>query len=104
MGSAIIEGILRKQCLPADALYVSRKHPEKSAALAQRGAHILPDNVSLVQAVDAVVLAVKPVYVPEVLAEVREALSGNYCRCGTHYTAVESIMAYIEQMKEERKQ
>lgn len=37
-------------------------------------------------------------------AEVRETLSGNYCRCGTHYTAVESIMAYIEQMKEERKQ
>lgn len=36
--------------------------------------------------------------------EVREALSVNYCRCGTHYTAVESIMAYIEQMKEERKQ
>ncbi|MBP3645411.1 MAG: (2Fe-2S)-binding protein [Clostridia bacterium] len=29
--------------------------------------------------------------------EVREALSGNYCRCGTHYTAVESIMAYVEQ-------
>lgn len=28
--------------------------------------------------------------------EVREALAGNYCRCGTHYTAVESIMAYIE--------
>ena len=27
--------------------------------------------------------------------EVREALSGNYCRCGTHYTAVESIMAYV---------
>lgn len=29
-------------------------------------------------------------------AEVREALAGNYCRCGTHYTAVESIMAYVE--------
>ena len=27
--------------------------------------------------------------------EVREALSGNYCRCGTHYTAVDSIMAYV---------
>ncbi|MEG0392647.1 MAG: (2Fe-2S)-binding protein [Anaerovoracaceae bacterium] len=27
--------------------------------------------------------------------EVREALSGNYCRCGTHYTAVESVMAYV---------
>lgn len=28
--------------------------------------------------------------------EVRESLGGNYCRCGTHYTAVESIMAYVE--------
>lgn len=28
--------------------------------------------------------------------EVREALAGNYCRCGTHYTAVESIMSYVE--------
>ena len=28
--------------------------------------------------------------------EVREALAGNYCRCGTHYTAVESIMAYVK--------
>lgn len=27
--------------------------------------------------------------------EVREALAGNYCRCGTHYSAVESIMAYV---------
>lgn len=27
--------------------------------------------------------------------EVREALAGNYCRCGTHYTAVESIMAFV---------
>ena len=77
MGSAIIEGILRKQYLPADALFVSRKHPEKGSALAQKGVHILADNTSLVQAVDAVVLAVKPVYVPEVLDEVREALSGK---------------------------
>lgn len=32
--------------------------------------------------------------------EVREALAGNYCRCGTHYTAVESIMAYVEKKGE----
>ena len=34
--------------------------------------------------------------------EVRDALSGNFCRCGTHYTAVESIMDYVNQNKEER--
>ena len=33
--------------------------------------------------------------------EVREALAGNYCRCGTHYTAVESIMAYVEKRRSE---
>ena len=32
-------------------------------------------------------------------AEVREALSGNYCRCGTHYTAVKAIMSYVEQRR-----
>ena len=31
--------------------------------------------------------------------EVREALSGNLCRCGTHYSAVESVMAYVEQRR-----
>lgn len=31
--------------------------------------------------------------------EVREALAGNYCRCGTHYTAVESIMDYVEKRR-----
>ncbi len=34
--------------------------------------------------------------------EVREALAGNYCRCGTHYSAVDSIMAYVQKRKEGR--
>ena len=32
--------------------------------------------------------------------EVRDALSSNYCRCGTHYTAVESVMAYVARNSE----
>lgn len=32
--------------------------------------------------------------------EVRDALAGNFCRCGTHYSAVESIMAYVKQSNE----
>lgn len=36
--------------------------------------------------------------------EVREALSGNFCRCGTHYTAVDSIMAYVEKMNQKEVQ
>lgn len=33
--------------------------------------------------------------------EVREALAGNYCRCGTHYSAVRSIMAYVNSKNSE---
>jgi carbon-monoxide dehydrogenase small subunit len=33
--------------------------------------------------------------------EVREALAGNYCRCGTHYTAVEAIMHCVGQNHKE---
>lgn len=33
--------------------------------------------------------------------EVREALAGNYCRCGTHYTAVDAIMTCVERKGKE---
>ena len=33
--------------------------------------------------------------------EVRDALAGNYCRCGTHYTAVESITSNVEKRRSE---
>ncbi|MDR1515883.1 MAG: (2Fe-2S)-binding protein [Synergistaceae bacterium] len=33
-------------------------------------------------------------------AEVREALAGNYCRCGTHYTAVDAVMTCVEKNRE----
>lgn len=45
MGSAIISGILNKGALPADCIYVSRKHPEKGAELARKGVHIMKDNL-----------------------------------------------------------
>lgn len=43
MGSAIINGILNQHALEPDSLYVSRKHPEKSTELAQKGVHIMQE-------------------------------------------------------------
>ena len=34
-------------------------------------------------------------------AELTEALSGNYCRCISHYQVIRTVMAFIENMKEE---
>lgn len=77
MGAAIIKGILSKHTLREEDLYISRKHPELSEDWARQGVQIAHSNVELVQACDCVVLAVKPVYAPEVLAEIREAIDGK---------------------------
>ena len=78
MGSAIINGILNQHALEPDSLYVSRKHPEKSTELAQKGVHIMQDNVSLAESVDCILLAVKPVYAAGVLREIHDMLVGKF--------------------------
>ena len=78
MGSAIIRGILNKGFLSADNILISRKRPELSAGFAAAGVTVLKDNVELVRLSDIIVLAVKPVYAAEVLAEVYEELNGKF--------------------------
>lgn len=78
MGSAIIKGILEKGCVQPNEIYISRKHPQLSCDMAQIGVHIMPDNKSLAEAVECVVLAVKPVYIPQVLNEVYDVLKGKF--------------------------
>lgn len=78
MGGAIIAGLLRQGDIAPDLIYVSRKHPDRSAAFAEKGIHVLCDNIKLVNEVDCVVLAVKPVYLPDVLQEVYKALEGKF--------------------------
>ena len=78
MASAILKGILGQDCLPAECLYISRKHPERSSEWVQQGVHMAQDNVSLVQNVDVVVLAIKPIYVAQVLSEIHAAIEGKF--------------------------
>ena len=35
-------------------------------------------------------------------AELTEALSGNYCRCISHYQVIRTVMAFVEKIREER--
>lgn len=78
MGSSIIKGILDKGYIEPQNLYISRKRPELSAEYAKMGVQIMPCNTALVQAVDCVVLAVKPVYLPQVLSEVHDYLNDKF--------------------------
>lgn len=77
MGGAIIAGALRGGVIKPEELYISRKRPQLSVELAEKGAHVLSDNIELARTADCVVLAVKPVYAPQVLAEAHDALAGK---------------------------
>ena len=78
MGSAIINGILSKEFIRPEDIYISRKRPELSTDMAQLGIHVTQSNAQLVRAVDCVVLAVKPIYLPQVIEEVYEELAGKF--------------------------
>lgn len=78
MGSAILQGILRSHTLPAASICVSRKHPERSDGLAAQGVFVTSDNRALVSASDCIILAVKPVYVPEVIERILDLLHGKF--------------------------
>ena len=74
MGSAIIKGILSQGCIAPHDIYISRKRPALSAEFAAQGVQITGSNIELAKAVDCVVIAVKPIYVQQVLDEVYDYL------------------------------
>ncbi len=78
MGSAILNGILRNNLVPADSIYVSRKHPENAQPFAAQGVHVLLSNSEVIQAADTIILAIKPNILVSVLEEIRENLNSRH--------------------------
>ena len=77
MGTAIIKGILSKRFMDAHDIFISRKRPELSAELVREGVQIAKSNTDLVRSVDCVVLAVKPVFFPEVIGQIRDVVDDS---------------------------
>lgn len=95
MASAIIGGILKKNLVAADEIIGSDKAQaacEKCST--EYGIRIAADNAETAKEADVLFLAVKPVFLPDVIAEMKDALKEN--------TVVVSIVAgksiaYIEE-------
>ncbi len=78
MASAIMGGIIKEKVFAPADIYGADAFPaavEKAAS--KFGIHAEADNVSLVKAVDVVVLAVKPQYYQTVIEEIRDAVSAQ---------------------------
>lgn len=78
MGSAILNGILRKGFLPADQIAVTDKISENCAKFAAQGVRVMESNQELAEACECVLLAIKPVYTAQVLQEILHSLEGKF--------------------------
>lgn len=78
MATSLIGGLISDGC-HADTLWVADPSPQRREELsANFGIHTSSDNSELVNAVDVVVLAVKPQMMHEVCSEVRDAVQGSH--------------------------
>lgn len=78
MGSAILNGILKKGFLSANQIAITDKVAANCAKFAAQGVCVMEDNHSLVEACECVLLAIKPVYTAQVIDEVYDALKGKF--------------------------
>lgn len=78
MGSAILNGILKKGSLDAQQIAITDKVAANCARFAAQGVCVLPDNQTLAEACECVLLAIKPVYTAKVLREIKSSLEGKF--------------------------
>lgn len=78
MGTPLLKGVIRsKAAIPGD-IYIFDVDRSKSEALAKEtGVGVAADNAALVRACDYIVLAVKPVYIRQVLEEIKDAFTAE---------------------------
>ena len=72
MAGAILQGLLKSGFLHGTDIMISRRDPIKRAEFAKSyGVLAADDNIQLVKSCDAVVLAVKPIFLKQVIEEIR---------------------------------
>jgi len=77
MGSAILKGILKQNCLPSSEIAISDKLPQLCAGFAAQAVQVMENNIDLVRICDCILLAVKPIYASGVIKEVFSELENK---------------------------
>ena len=75
MATAIIGGLLAQGIVePGDVIGSAKTAATRERRAAEFGIEVTADNAAVARAADVLVLAVKPVFFPEVIAEARDAV------------------------------
>jgi len=76
MASAMIGGMLKKKLVLSNEIYGADKSVAATEKCSEEyGIHILPDNAAVAKEVDFLFLAVKPIFLPDVIAEIKDAVN-----------------------------
>lgn len=75
MASAIIDGILKSNQIPADNIFMYNPHPEKMTRFVNAGCIAFASSLEVLEACGTVFICVKPQVFPAVLCELKPALN-----------------------------
>lgn len=74
MATAMIGGILKKELVPPDAIIGSAKTQETRERCREKYGIRVSDNATVAASADILFLAVKPVFLPEVLVQIKDVI------------------------------
>ena len=78
MGGILLQGFLKNNLLAADQIAATVQHQDRAIALsAQFGVTVTTDNRAAADWADVILLGVKPVQVPGLMAEIKPALTSS---------------------------
>jgi pyrroline-5-carboxylate reductase len=78
MGGILVQAFLKNNLFSPDQIHATVAHAEKAIARsAQWGVDVGTDNLAAVQQADLILVGVKPFQVPDVIAEIRPALTAG---------------------------
>jgi pyrroline-5-carboxylate reductase len=76
MGGILLQGFLKNNLFAPDQIVATVQHPDRALALsAQFGMTVTTDNLAAAEFADVILLGVKPVQVPVLIAEIKPALT-----------------------------
>jgi pyrroline-5-carboxylate reductase len=76
MGGILLQAFLKQQILRPDQLLATVAHADRAAALsAQWGVEVSTNNRAIVEEADVILLGVKPFQIPDLVAEIKPALT-----------------------------
>jgi pyrroline-5-carboxylate reductase len=76
MGGILLQAFLKNNLVATEQIFATVHHPDRAQALSvQFGVEVTTDNLAAAEQADVILLGVKPIQVPDVIAQIRPALS-----------------------------